>query len=121
MKRSGVKAFCFLAALSLSGLPVATQAAPAAENPGAAAKTNTAPSHQALKAPATTDDEETVSINSASAAQLAEVMNGVGLKKAEAIVSYREKYGPFTQLEQLKEVPGIGAALMERNLSRLTL
>ncbi|GLR10155.1 hypothetical protein GCM10007905_28750 [Mixta theicola] len=48
-------------------------------------------------------------------------MNGIGLKKAEAIVSYRQQFGPFTELEQLKEVPGIGSALVERNLARLKL
>ncbi|WP_252149847.1 helix-hairpin-helix domain-containing protein, partial [Escherichia coli] len=36
-----------------------------------------------------------VSINNASAEELARAMNGVGLKKAQAIVSYREEYGPF--------------------------
>ncbi len=64
---------------------------------------------------------ERLSINSATADQLAAALNGVGLKKAEAIVSYREKYGNFTQLEQLTEVPGIGRALLERNLDRLKL
>jgi competence protein ComEA len=48
-------------------------------------------------------------------------MNGIGLKKAQAIVSYREQYGPFTAIEQLKEVPGIGSALIERNSARLKL
>jgi len=62
-----------------------------------------------------------VSINQATAEQLASAMNGIGLKKAQAIVSYREEYGPFTAIEQLKEVPGIGGALIERNGSRLKL
>ena len=34
-------------------------------------------------------------------------MNGVGLKKAQAIVSYREEYGPFKTVEDLKQVPGM--------------
>ncbi|WP_158783295.1 helix-hairpin-helix domain-containing protein [Pantoea sp. BAV 3049] len=62
-----------------------------------------------------------VSINQATAEELAAALNGVGLKKAQAIVSYREEYGDFTQVEQLKEVPGMGNALVERNLSRLKL
>lgn len=62
-----------------------------------------------------------VSINSASAEELVAALNGIGSKKAESIVSYREKYGPFSQLEQLKEVPGIGNALVERNISRMKL
>lgn len=67
------------------------------------------------------EEGDQVSINSATAQELAATLNGVGLKKAESIVSYREQYGPFSQLEQLKEVPGIGSMLVERNLSRLKL
>ncbi len=48
-------------------------------------------------------------------------MNGVGLKKAQSIVSYREEYGRFTAVDQLKDVPGFGHALVERNASRLKL
>ncbi len=77
-----------------------------------------------VKAPeAAKGDEETtrVSINAASAEALAQAMNGVGLKKAQAIVSYRDEYGPFKTLEDLQQVPGMGASLVERNLDRLTL
>ncbi|MFS2222463.1 ComEA family DNA-binding protein [Pantoea sp. B65] len=66
-------------------------------------------------------EQTVVSINSASAEQLAAAMNGVGIKKAESIVSYREQYGPFSAVDQLKEVPGIGSALVERNAGRLKL
>ncbi|RMN19344.1 hypothetical protein ALQ63_01557 [Serratia plymuthica] len=67
------------------------------------------------------DDEASVSINQADAEQLASVLKGVGLKKAENIVRYREQNGPFTQIEQLQEVPGIGSALFERNRARLKM
>ncbi|WP_336220977.1 helix-hairpin-helix domain-containing protein [Citrobacter amalonaticus] len=74
-------------------------------------------------APAKTSDQEgtRVSINTASAEELAKAMNGVGLKKAQAIVSYREEYGPFKTVDDLKQVPGMGNSLVERNLSVLTL
>lgn len=65
--------------------------------------------------------EAAISINSASAQELVQGLNGIGLKKAEAIVDYRERYGAFTSLEQLQEVPGIGSALVARNLSRMKL
>lgn len=68
-----------------------------------------------------TPQEGQISINQATAEQLAAGMNGIGLKKAQAIVDYREQYGPFTTIEQLKEIPGIGNALVERNASRLKL
>ncbi|WP_277972468.1 ComEA family DNA-binding protein [Pantoea agglomerans] len=79
-------------------------------------------SHPASKPEAAAQpQQEQVSINEATAEQLSAVMNGVGLKKAQAIVSYREQYGPFSAIQQLSEVPGIGNALIERNAARLKL
>lgn len=79
-------------------------------------------SAKAEAVPGDTDNWATkVSINHASAEQLAQALNGVGLKKAQAIVSYREEYGPFKTLDDLKQVPGMGSALVERNLAHLTL
>jgi len=75
----------------------------------------------AVPAKASTEEGTRVSINTASAEELARAMNGVGLKKAQAIVSYREEYGPFKTVEDLKQVPGMGNSLVERNLSILTL
>ncbi len=70
---------------------------------------------------AISDNEGQVSINNASASELAAALDGIGIKKAEAIVSYREQYGPYTAIEQLREVPGIGSTLVERNLSKVKL
>ncbi|WP_130834236.1 helix-hairpin-helix domain-containing protein [[Erwinia] mediterraneensis] len=80
-----------------------------------------APVEKKISEPVAPQKEERVSINEASAEELAAAMKGIGLKKAQSIVSYREQYGAFTALEQLKEVPGIGSALIERNASRLKL
>ena len=44
---------------------------------------------------------------------------GIGAKKAEAIVQYREKHGNFTAAEQLLEVQGIGKATLEKNRDRI--
>lgn len=62
-----------------------------------------------------------VSINKATAEELAAALNGIGLKKAQVIVHYREEYGPFSNIEQLKEVPGIGPVLFERNRDKLKM
>jgi competence protein ComEA len=56
-----------------------------------------------------------VNINTASAAELATLLNGVGGSKAEAIVRYREQFGLFESVEELSEVTGIGASTIERN------
>ena len=63
----------------------------------------------------------TVNINSADAATLAEALTGVGSSRAEAIVRYREMYGPFESIEELAEVSGIGSATLERNRGSITL
>ena len=60
-----------------------------------------------------------VDINTASAAELAEVLNGIGESKAEAIVAHRQKNGPFTSVEQLAEVRGIGLKTVEKNIDRI--
>lgn len=62
-----------------------------------------------------------VSINNASAAEIAETLSGIGLAKAEAIVSYREENGAFETVEQLEMVKGIGPATIERNRDRIAL
>ncbi|PHM71622.1 ComEA family DNA-binding protein [Xenorhabdus kozodoii] len=61
-----------------------------------------------------------VNINTASVEELAKELNGVGAKKAQAIIEYREKYGPFTAIEQLQEVQGIGPIFIEKNRDKLT-
>lgn len=59
--------------------------------------------------------EQRISINNASAEELAAHLKGIGLNKAKRIVEYREKYGLFTRIEQLQEVPGIGQATYQKN------
>ncbi|ASA56839.1 ComEA family DNA-binding protein [Vibrio gazogenes] len=62
-----------------------------------------------------------VNINSATAEELATVLSGIGLKKAQALVNYREEHGPFAQVEDVTAVKGIGMSLVERNRSRISL
>ena len=62
-----------------------------------------------------------VNINQASAAELSEVLVGVGLKKAEEIVGWREQHGPFKRVEDLANVKGIGTRTIEKNRQRIQL
>ena len=63
----------------------------------------------------------TVNINSADAATLSERLNGVGLTRAQEIIRYRESYGPFSSVEELADVKGIGPATVEKNRARIVL
>ncbi len=56
-----------------------------------------------------------VNINTASAAEIAEALNGVGLTKAQAIVEYREAYGEFLRADDIVYVRGIGESTFLRN------
>lgn len=65
--------------------------------------------------------EQQVSLNQATAEQLQQALTGIGLKKAQAIVEYRQKIGGFQRIEQLLEVKGIGAKTLEKNRHKLRL
>ncbi len=56
-----------------------------------------------------------VNINTADAATIAKELNGVGLKRAQAIVEYRQKHGPFKSADELALVKGIGPAAVAKN------
>ena len=62
-----------------------------------------------------------VNINTADSAVLAERLNGIGEKKAQAIVEHREKNGPFKTIDDLKNVSGIGEATLEKNRELLSV
>jgi competence protein ComEA len=56
-----------------------------------------------------------VNINSANAEEIAESLKGVGLSKAEAIVSYRNENGEFKHVDELVNVKGIGIRTVDIN------
>lgn len=62
-----------------------------------------------------------VNINTADAAALADGLNGVGIKKAQAIVEYRKKHGAFKSINDLANVKGISDKLIEKNKDNITL
>jgi competence protein ComEA len=62
-----------------------------------------------------------VNVNTADAAAIAQELNGVGAKKAQAIVEYREANGNFKTIESLTEVKGIGLKTVEKNRDLIEL
>lgn len=66
-------------------------------------------------------EQAAVNINTADAATLAAGLNGIGIKKAEAIVAYREQKGKFTSADQLLEVKGIGKATLDKNREKIKI
>ena len=56
-----------------------------------------------------------VNINTADAQSIAKNLNGIGLKKAQAIVSWRTEYGNFSEISSIDQVKGIGQKTVEKN------
>jgi competence protein ComEA len=65
--------------------------------------------------------EGSVNVNTAQAQVLAEVLDGIGSAKAQAIIQYREQYGEFTSVEELLDVRGIGPRVLEANREKIAL
>ncbi|MCH8099933.1 MAG: helix-hairpin-helix domain-containing protein [Proteobacteria bacterium] len=56
-----------------------------------------------------------VNVNTADAQTISEELSGIGLTKANAIVDYRKKHGPFKNADELSLVKGIGERTVDRN------
>ncbi len=63
---------------------------------------------------------EKVNINTASLEEL-QALPSIGEAKAKAIITYREEVGLFQQIEDIKEVTGIGDALYEKIKEHITV
>ncbi|MGH0428777.1 competence protein ComE [Bacillus mycoides] len=62
---------------------------------------------------ASSKGEGKVQINTASKEQL-EKITGIGSRKAESILKYREEHGPFQKIDDLLEIDGIGTKSLEK-------
>lgn len=57
----------------------------------------------------------TVNINVANANDIAKAIHGVGINKATLVVEYRKAHGPFSAIEDIALVKGIGPKTIELN------
>ncbi|MDH5183196.1 MAG: helix-hairpin-helix domain-containing protein [Gammaproteobacteria bacterium] len=56
-----------------------------------------------------------ININTASAQQIASSLKGIGIKKAEEIVRYRNQHGKFKNANDLTKIKGIGKKTVTKN------
>jgi competence protein ComEA len=75
------------------------------------------------ESPATASSSQTifpVNINTAPKQDLME-LPGIGETKAQAIIDYRSQNGPFTSVEEIQNVSGIGPATFEKLKDLITI
>jgi competence protein ComEA len=70
-------------------------------------------SQKAVSAAKSVGVSNPLDVNSATAEEL-QVLPGIGPKIAERIVKYREKHGPFSSVEDLTKVKGIGEKKLDK-------
>ena len=83
--------------------------------PAADVISETAP---ALESPAA--DSHLVNLNTAGKEELM-TLKGIGESRAEAIMAYREDYGPFAHIEEIMNVSGIKEAAFEKIKNDITV
>lgn len=66
-------------------------------------------------------EPDVVNINAADAQTLAQVLDGVGLARAQAIIEYRQQHGEFRDAYELANIKGIGERTVELNEHKIRL
>ena len=69
---------------------------------------------------AETNPKQTVQLNTATTAELAQGLIGVGERRAQAIVGYRQKVGDFRNEDELSQFKGIGVHVLKANKTRIS-
>lgn len=62
-----------------------------------------------------------ININTADVETLAHELNGIGQKRARAIVAYREQHGPFKSIDDLLNIKGIGKKILDKNRGKIII
>lgn len=76
--------------------------------------TPTSPGPASVAGNSATPERQLININLATAEQLDGLpLPGFGLGKAQAIIDYRNKNGPFQRIDELMKVPGIGPTIYQ--------
>ncbi|EHO54013.1 helix-hairpin-helix domain-containing protein [Lentilactobacillus kisonensis] len=85
------------------GAPITSTVTPTTGGGESATADNSAPDDSGN----TGQSNEQINLNTADKTKLQE-LNGIGDKKADQIIAYRQAHGQFKKIEELKNVPGFG-------------
>lgn len=101
------------AAMAAAGLAPASPASGAQQARGSPATAEDAGGHRVPVAGRMSEEPQRLDLNAASAEEL-ERLPGIGPVIARRIVEFRQTHGPFAMVDDLIEVPGIGARTLEK-------
>lgn len=62
-----------------------------------------------------------ININTADQETLDVALDGIGPKKAQAIIDYRNEHGAFKTIDDITNVSGIGPKTLEKNRHKITV
>jgi competence protein ComEA len=68
---------------------------------------------------ALTAQHEKINLNTANIEKLTHSFKGIGKKRAEAIIRYREQHGDFKSISELSQIQGISVAFIEKYFTDL--
>ena len=60
-----------------------------------------------------------VNINTADVETLVHELSGIGQKRAQTIIAYREQHGPFKSIDDLLNIKGIGKKILDKNREKI--
>jgi competence protein ComEA len=63
--------------------------------------------------------ESKINLNEAQAPAIANIVPGIGIKRAEAIVAYRKDHGKFVNFNDLAKVKGISERYVTQHIAEL--
>ncbi len=66
-------------------------------------------------------EQVSININQATTQEIIAKLDGIGSKKAQAIIQYRQQYGDFKTVDELLKVKGIGEKTLAKNRDRIRL
>lgn len=77
------------------------------------------PLHAAQPTPQPSKSTARIDLNTVDVTKLTGSFKGIGQKRAEAIIAYRDSHKGFKSIEELAEVKGLGQKFMEKNREKL--
>lgn len=88
-------------------------------SPGFAAEATVNPPPKVESLIKQVEASDKINLNQADVKQLSKSVKGIGLKRAEAIIKYREANKGFKSIEELAQVPGLGSNFVQKHLVEL--